>query len=103
MRHIVMMKLQPGVFDDKALADYRATFRALREALPEDVLAVRVIPNAVPREQNMDVMIEMELRDADSLPRYLRHPLHVGIGERWNPYVVKIASFDEAEEKEGEP
>ena len=97
MRHIVMMKLEPGVFDEAALKDYQQTFQALQAALPEDILAVRVIPNAVPREQNMDVMIEMKLRDADSLPRYLRHPLHVGIGERYNPHVVKIASFDEAE------
>ena len=103
MRHIVMMKLQPGVFDAAALKDYRDTFRALQEALPEDILAVRVIPNAVPREQNMDVMIEMELRNAEALPRYLRHPLHVGIGERYNPHVVKIASFDEETGEEAAP
>ena len=98
MRHLVMMKLQPGVFDDAAEADYRETFRQLQAALPEEIRSVRVLRNCVPREQNMDVCIEMELRGPESLPLYLRHPLHVGIGERYNPYVVKIASFDTEEE-----
>ncbi len=98
MRHMVMMKLEEGRFDERAEADYRETFAKLKEALPEEILSVRVIRNCVARPQNMDVLIEMELKDEDSLPKYLKHPLHVAIGGRYNPYVVRIASFDEREE-----
>ena len=98
MRHIVMMKLEPGLFNDAAEADYRETFAALQAALPEEILAVRVCRNCVLREANMDVMVEMRLKDAESLSKYLRHPLHVAIGERYNPHVLRIASFDTEEE-----
>ncbi len=94
MKHFVLMRLQPGVFDEKAERDYRETFEALQKALPEEVLAVSVRRNVVDRPQNMTVMIEMSLKDQTSLHKYLSHPLHVGIGERYNPFVEAIASFD---------
>ena len=94
MKHFVLMRLQPGVFDEKAERDYRETFEALRKALPEEILDVTVRRNVVDRPQNMTVMIEMTLKDRDSLQKYLTHPLHVGIGQRYNPFVEAIASFD---------
>ena len=104
MRHFVLMKLRDGAFDAAAEADYRATFQALKEALPQDVLAVRVARDVVHRPTSMDVMIEMRLRDVSSLEKYLTHPLHVAIGERYNPLVERIASFDmyDTDETEGE-
>lgn len=94
MKHFVLMRLQPGVFDEKAERDYRETFEALQKALPEEILAVSVRRNVVDRPQNMTVMIEMSLKDQTSLQKYLSHPLHVGIGQRYNPFVEAIASFD---------
>ena len=94
MKHYVLMRLKEGVFDETAEQDYRDTFARLREALPEDILAVTVLRNVVDRPQNMTVMIEMTLKDADSLPKYLNHPLHKAIGQRYNPFVEAIASFD---------
>ena len=64
------------------------------EGLPEDILGVQVIRNIVDRPQNMTVMIEMQLREEASLPRYLNHPLHQAIGKKYNPFVEAIASFD---------
>lgn len=94
MKHYVLMRLKEGVFDEKAEQDYRDTFARLREALPEDILAVTVLRNVVDRPQNMTVMIEMTLKGPDSLPKYLSHPLHTAIGKRYNPFVEAIASFD---------
>jgi hypothetical protein len=94
MKHLVLMQLQPGKFDDAAEQDYRETFAAIQAALPDEVRAVRVLRNTVARKQNMDVMIEMDLASPESLPKYLEHPLHRAIGARYNPYVVQIASFD---------
>ncbi|MBQ8081670.1 MAG: Dabb family protein [Clostridia bacterium] len=94
IRHTVMMRLQPGIFTKEAEQDYRDTFDALQKALPNDVLSVHVYRNVIDRAQNMTVLIELLLKDASSLPLYLQHPLHQGIGERYNPYVEAIASFD---------
>ena len=94
MRHILMMRLMPGIFDEAAEQEYRSTFDALAKALPEEVQSVRVIRNIVDRPQNMTVMIEMQLRDESSLQQYLKHPLHQAIGKKYNPYVEAIASFD---------
>ena len=94
IRHLVLMRLHKGVFTAEARRDYTDTFAALKAALPEDILAARVYENVVDRPQNMTVMIEMLLKDEASLPKYLGHPLHRGIGERYNPFVEAIASFD---------
>ena len=94
IRHLVLMRLKPGVFTPEARKDYEDTFAALKAALPEDILDAKVHENVVDRPQNMTVMIEMTLKDQTSLQKYLSHPLHVGIGQRYNPYVEAIASFD---------
>ena len=94
MKHNILRRLQPGVFAEKAERDYRETFEALRTPLPAETLAVSVRRNIVDRPQNMTVMIEMSLKDQASLQKNLSHPLHVGIGERYNPFVEAIASFD---------
>ena len=56
MKHFVLMRLQPGVFDEEAERDYRETFEALQKALPEEILAVSVRRNVVDRPQNMTVI-----------------------------------------------
>ena len=94
IRHLVLMRLKPGVFTEAARQDYIDTFAALKAALPEDVLDAKVYENVVDRPQNMTVMVEMILKDEASLPKYLQHPLHQGIGRRYNPHVEAIASFD---------
>lgn len=94
MRHFVSMKFEPGFFSPAVFEKISAAFRELQQALPEDILACAVHRNVVEREQNMDLMIEMTLRDRASLEKYLPHPIHRGIGEVMNPHVVKIASFD---------
>ena len=75
IRHLVLMRLQPGVFTEGARQDYVDTFAALKAALPEDVLDAKVYENVVDRPQNMTVMVEMILKDEASLPKYLQHPL----------------------------
>ena len=94
LRHIVMMRLKSGAFTPQVREDYIKTFRELREALPEEILRVRVEENVVARPQNMTVMIEMILRSEASLPLYLSHPLHRGIAARYADAIEAIASFD---------
>ncbi len=94
MRHFVFMKFEPGFFDTGVFEYIRSTFASLKAVLPEDILFCRVSRNCVERERNMDLMIEMELKDKSSLELYLLHPLHIAIGERMNSHVTERASFD---------
>ena len=98
MIHTVMMKFQPGFWNDEVLADFRERFAGIQAALPETVLAVDVWQNCVERDQNADVMIRLKLRDKAALPLYLKHPLHVGLGQQYNPNVQQIISFDREED-----
>lgn len=94
MRHFVFMKFEPGYFDTGVYEYIRRTFARLQSVLPEEILFCRVSRNCVERERNMDLMIEMELKDRGSLDLYLQHPLHLAIGERMNSHVVERSSFD---------
>ncbi|MDD6188718.1 MAG: Dabb family protein [Clostridiales bacterium] len=94
MRHFVFMKFEPGYFDDNVYTYIRTNFSRLQAVMSEDILSCRVSKNCVERDRNMDMMIEMELKDAGSLPKYLNHPLHLAVGERMNCHVIERASFD---------
>ncbi len=94
MIHMVFMKLREGILTEELLREYQETFDAIRRDLPEDVKSARVLRNCVDRAQNMDILIKMELRDESALPRYLRHPRHVAIGEKMAEHIVSLASFD---------
>ena len=59
IRHLVLMRLRPGVFTPEALKDYQDTFAALKAALPEDVLDAKVYTNVVDRPQNMTVALRV--------------------------------------------
>ena len=98
MVHMVFMKLEEGFLTEEIFRVYRETFAAIAADLPEEVRRAEVLRNCVPREQNMDILIRLDLRDAESLPKYLRHPRHLAIGEKMNPHVLKLASFDYEEE-----
>ena len=94
MRHFVFMRFEKDYFD-KAVFEYiEETFSRLQSVLPEEILACRVRQNCVERESNMDLMIEMELKNRQSLELYLKHPLHLAIGERMNSYITSRCSFD---------
>ncbi len=94
MRHFVFMKFKPGEFTEEAFSEIRDTFSALQKELPEEILSCRVLKNCVDREWNMDLLIEMELYSAESLPKYLKHPLHTGLGKRMDEHIAERRSFD---------
>ena len=94
MIHMVFMKLEDGFLTDAVFGEYCETFRTIAEELPEEVKRAEVFRNCVDREQNMDLLIRLELKNEASLSKYLQNPHHIAIGKKMNPHVVKIASFD---------
>lgn len=94
MTHLVLMKFQDNFLNDANLSEISEAYQELKKALPEEIYNVNIYRNIVARESNMDIMIELELKNADSLPIYLTHPIHQAISTKMNPYVITRVSFD---------
>ena len=56
--------------------------------------AVEVYPNCFPREQNYDLMLEMRMKDAETLDRYLPHRLHEEFVQYIAPKTEAKVTFD---------
>lgn len=94
MTHMVFMKFEEGYFSDEVFSAISDAFTALADTLPEEILSVSLKKNCVARKFNMDMLIKMKLRGEDSLGIYLKHPIHLKIGEIMDPHIVNRASFD---------
>lgn len=94
MKHYVLLKFEPDYFDEEVFHYLRTTFSRLQSVMADEIFSCRVSKNCVERESNMDVMIELELKDPESLLKYLNHPLHRAVGERMDCHVLSRVSFD---------
>ena len=96
MTHLVLMKFQENFLDENNFAQIKEAYQELKKALPEEIFQVQIYRNIISRASNMDILIELELRNADSLPIYLQHTIHQAISGKMNPYVTNRVSFDHA-------
>lgn len=96
MTHLVLMKFQENFLDEDNFIQIKEAYQELKEALPEEIIDIQLYRNIIDRESNMDILIKLELKNADSLPIYLRHTIHQAISTKMNPYVTTRVSFDHA-------
>lgn len=94
MTHMVFMKFAAGFFSPAVFQRIADEFCRLQEAMPLEILSVQVRENCISRETNMDVLIQMELRDPSVLEQYLNHSIHLEISREMNPHIVRRCSFD---------
>ena len=94
MIHMVFMKFEAGFFSPAVYQKIADAFHRLQKAMPLEIRSVQVRENCISREANMDLLIQMELRDASVLEQYLHHPIHQEIGREMNPHIVQRCSFD---------
>ena len=94
MKHFVLLKFAPAYLTAENYLEITNAFQNLKNALPEHIQNAIVHQNIVERAGNMDIMIELDLTSADSLPIYLNHPIHQAIGEKMNPHIISRVSFD---------
>ena len=94
MKHFVLLKFDPAYLTNENYHEIETAFRDLKNALPANIKNAIVHRNIIDRASNMDIMIEMELDSAESLPIYLNHPIHLAIGEKMNPHITNRVSFD---------
>ena len=93
IRHYVIFTFEDNFFTEEHLKEYRRVFDDLVKEVP-GVKAAQVHENSVDRPANMDLMVILDLEDESVLPRYLSHPKHAAMGEKYNPHVTKRVSFD---------
>lgn len=94
MIHMVFMKFEEGFFSPDVFREIEDAFQCLQQTLPNEIVSVQVLENCVSREGNMDLLIQMELQNTQSMEQYLNHPVHLKIGAVMNPHIVQRCSFD---------
>ena len=94
MKHFVIFKFEDGYMNDEVIDHAKVTFNSLKEALPEDIFDVKIHKNIVERLFNGDLMVEMDVKNEDSLRTYLVHPIHVALTDVWGPHIQSRLSFD---------
>lgn len=91
--HVVMLRYEPGYYDERLHEFTLQTFFGLKDA-GIGVRGVTVDRNCYEREGNYDVIISLELDSPDILPIYLRHPLHQEYVRRDGAHLAARASID---------
>ena len=93
MKHLVLFRVQPGGLTEERKRQIEQVYAQLAE-LVEGLRSVKVYYNCVDREQNLDVMVEMELDGPQALKAYLEHPLHVEFAADSREFISQAVSFD---------
>ena len=95
IKHIVMWKLaadDPAVKAQQA-EEIRAALEALVGVVP-GLLSLKVRANALPIENNWDVVLEAEYPGADELRAYVTHPEHEKAGAIPRGYAASRVAID---------
>ena len=93
MKHFVLLKFEDNFFNDEVF-DFTTKSFAEMEANIEDVDKITVHRNCVVRDKNMDVMVEIDLKNEETLYSYLNHDLHQTFAKFMDEHVVNRVSFD---------
>jgi len=98
MKHYVLLKFKPNYYNKDVLDFTKNIFYKIKDSL-DGILNVKVFNNCVERNSNMDIMIEMELKDEDVLVEYLKHELHMKFVSVVNEHLVIKVSFDHNDDR----
>lgn len=93
MTHFVLLKFEENYFDDEVFDFTEKSFAEMEKNI-ETVNSIIVHRNCVVRDKNMDVMIEIDLKDEEALYGYLNHDLHQAFAKYMDEHVVSRVSFD---------
>ncbi len=93
VHHYVAFKFKEGSSISELYSFLKKEYQEL-SMIVSGVGTIKVHRNSVPREYNMDVLIEITFEDTTALNHYLSHKSHKSIKERLDPYVINRFSFD---------
>jgi hypothetical protein len=84
IKHIVMWTIHEGETPRarfERMAEVKARILGLKEVIPEIVSMEILFNSPVARGDNYDVVLTSEFRSWADLDTYLKHPVHVAVGE----------------------
>jgi len=93
MKHYVLFKFEPDYYNEDVLKYTKEVFYSIGKKL-DNILNVNVYSNCIIRDSNMDVMVEMDLENKESLDFYLNDALHKAFADRTDKHLVLRVSFD---------
>lgn len=92
MKHYVLLKFKPDYYNEEILNYTKDVFNKIRNI--ENIEDVYVHSNCIERDSNMDIMIEMNVKNKDALIHYINHELHRDFAKTVNEILVSKVSFD---------
>lgn len=93
MKHYVLLKFDQKFFSEEILKYTKEVFQNIEKQV-ESIKSINVFINCIERDTNMDIMIEMDLKNKEALNIYLNHELHKGFVNVVDEYLVSKVSFD---------
>ncbi len=93
MKHYVLLKFKKGQLSEEISVMAQQILGKLVEAV-EEIKTVTVHTNCVNRQDNYDLMVEMDLANKETLQTYLDHPYHKEFIEYVKDKVEAKVSFD---------
>lgn len=93
LKHFVIFKFEDNFFTEDNYKEYCNAFEIIKSTF-DGILDVKIHKNCIDRPANLDLMIEMDLKDETVLPQYLNHEEHIRMGQKYNPHVTNRVSFD---------
>lgn len=93
LKHFVIFTFEKDFFKNEHLEEYIQGFNIIKNDYP-GIIDVSIHRNCIDRPANMDLMVEMTLKDETVLSEYLNHPEHIRMGAKYNPHVTNRVSFD---------
>ena len=88
------MKFKPNVYNHAVKDEIDHAYAQILHDLPDVLLSYVIRENCLATKQGMDLLIELTLTDQNTLEKYLTHPAHLAISEKYNPYLTERGSFD---------
>jgi len=93
VRHLLLMRCVPDGLTAERRVLIENFYARMAEAV-DGVNGVQIRYNCVARDQNMDVLVEMDIDGPGTLAAYLEHPLHQDFVRESKSFISAVVSFD---------
>ena len=93
MTHYLLLKFNSTASVDYCKSIVAQAFSELKHAIP-DIRGADIYYNVIARDSNMDIMVQMDLKDEATLSEYLNHKLHKELIEKIHDKIDIRVTFD---------
>lgn len=92
MKHFVLLKFKSNFYNEEVYNYTKNVFYNISKL--DNIENVQVFKNCNERDSNVDIMVEMKVKDKDALAFYLQHDLHRDFVNRVDNHLALKITFD---------